>query len=181
MSRLLLMADSDGDGFIDLGEFMELNTRDVDDAAALEDLREAFAVFDVNGDASISAEELNGDGILLIDVQSNHLYMVNNYINHLSRRLFTDRHGRTPSGGTPSESPFPDYSGFGQKSRVLRRETMRDPERRRWRSPQQDTTTGGAFRSRKQNSSPSRPDGSGDDGPNNGRKIWVSKVLPRSD
>ncbi|KAK1257649.1 putative calcium-binding protein CML25 [Acorus gramineus] len=52
------MADSDGDGFIDLGEFMELNTRDVDDAAALEDLREAFAVFDVNGDASISAEEL---------------------------------------------------------------------------------------------------------------------------
>ncbi|KAK1274830.1 putative calcium-binding protein CML25 [Acorus gramineus] len=53
------MADSDGDGFIDLGEFMELNTRDVDDAATLEDLREAFAVFDVNCDGSISAEELH--------------------------------------------------------------------------------------------------------------------------
>ncbi|KAK1270351.1 putative calcium-binding protein CML25 [Acorus gramineus] len=56
---MMVEADSDGDGFIDLGEFMELNTRDVDDAATLEDLREAFAVFDVNCDGSISAEELH--------------------------------------------------------------------------------------------------------------------------
>ncbi|KAK1277763.1 putative calcium-binding protein CML25 [Acorus gramineus] len=56
---MMVEADSDGDGFFDLGEFMELNTRDVDDAAMLEDLREAFAVFDVNCDGAISAEELH--------------------------------------------------------------------------------------------------------------------------
>ncbi|KAK1325159.1 putative calcium-binding protein CML25 [Acorus calamus] len=56
---MMAEADSDGNGFIDLGEFMELNPRDVDDAAALEDLREAFGVFDMNGDRSISTKELH--------------------------------------------------------------------------------------------------------------------------
>ncbi|KAK1323282.1 putative calcium-binding protein CML25 [Acorus calamus] len=46
---MMAEADSDDNGFIDLGEFMELNTRDVDDAVALENLREAFGVFDMNG------------------------------------------------------------------------------------------------------------------------------------
>ncbi|KAK1289026.1 putative calcium-binding protein CML25 [Acorus calamus] len=40
--EMMAEADSDGNGFIDLGEFMELNTRDVDDAVVLEDLREVF-------------------------------------------------------------------------------------------------------------------------------------------
>ncbi|KAK1313727.1 putative calcium-binding protein CML25 [Acorus calamus] len=57
--EMMAEADSDDNGFIDLGEFMELNTRDVDDAVALEDLREAFGVFDMNGDGSISTEELH--------------------------------------------------------------------------------------------------------------------------
>ncbi|KAK1309323.1 putative calcium-binding protein CML25 [Acorus calamus] len=57
--EMMAEADSDGNGFINLGEFMEINTRDIDKAASLEDLREAFGMFDMNDDELISTEELH--------------------------------------------------------------------------------------------------------------------------
>lgn len=50
--------DSDGDGFIDLGEFIELNTKGIDSDEVLVNLREAFSVYDIDGNGSISADEL---------------------------------------------------------------------------------------------------------------------------
>lgn len=50
--------DADGDGFIDLHEFIALNTKDVDSNELLENLKEAFGVFDIDKNGSISAEEL---------------------------------------------------------------------------------------------------------------------------
>ncbi|KAK4373373.1 hypothetical protein RND71_008757 [Anisodus tanguticus] len=50
--------DSDGDGFIDLQEFIELNTKDIDSDEVLENLKDAFSVFDMDKNRSISAEEL---------------------------------------------------------------------------------------------------------------------------
>ena len=50
--------DGDGDGCIELNEFIELNTKDIDSDEVLESLKEAFAVFDVDKNGSISAEEL---------------------------------------------------------------------------------------------------------------------------
>ncbi|CAN4081042.1 unnamed protein product [Withania somnifera] len=50
--------DSDGDGFIDLQEFIELNTKDIDSDEVLENLKNAFSVFDIDKNGSISAEEL---------------------------------------------------------------------------------------------------------------------------
>lgn len=50
--------DSDGDGFIDLQEFIELNTKDIDSDEVLENLKNAFSVFDMDKNGSISAEEL---------------------------------------------------------------------------------------------------------------------------
>ncbi|KAL8142077.1 hypothetical protein V2J09_015109 [Rumex salicifolius] len=50
--------DSDGDGFIDLGEFIELNTNGVDYEEIVLNLREAFSVYDIDGNGSISADEL---------------------------------------------------------------------------------------------------------------------------
>lgn len=50
--------DADGDGFIDLQEFIELNTKDVGYEEVLENLRDAFKVFDIDKNGSITAEEL---------------------------------------------------------------------------------------------------------------------------
>lgn len=58
LQRMLKEADSDGDGFIDLNEFIELNTNGVDSSVILEDLKTAFLIFDLDGNGSISAEEL---------------------------------------------------------------------------------------------------------------------------
>lgn len=55
---MILEVDSDGDGFIDFKEFVELNTNGVDQAEALENLKDAFSVYDIDGNGSISAEEL---------------------------------------------------------------------------------------------------------------------------
>lgn len=58
--ELLLMVkevDRDGDGFIDLGEFILLNT--TSSSAAGEDLQDAFQVFDADDDGKISAQELH--------------------------------------------------------------------------------------------------------------------------
>ncbi|XP_021821158.1 probable calcium-binding protein CML25 [Prunus avium] len=58
LSHMILEVDSDGDGFIDFKEFVELNTNGVDQAEALENLKDAFSVYDIDGNGSISAEEL---------------------------------------------------------------------------------------------------------------------------
>ncbi|MFS7968573.1 putative EF-hand domain pair protein CML [Helianthus anomalus] len=50
--------DANGDGFIDMQEFIELNTKDVDSNGVLETLRDAFSVLDINKNGLISAEEL---------------------------------------------------------------------------------------------------------------------------
>lgn len=59
LRMMMAEADSDGDGHVDFAEFVALNTRDVDSTARLQDLQEAFKMFDMNGDGSISAHELD--------------------------------------------------------------------------------------------------------------------------
>uniref|UniRef100_A0A7N0TGH9 EF-hand domain-containing protein n=1 Tax=Kalanchoe fedtschenkoi TaxID=63787 RepID=A0A7N0TGH9_KALFE len=59
IQRMIIEADKDGDGFISLEEFIEINIKDVDSDEALESLRGAFSVFDIDGNGSISAEELH--------------------------------------------------------------------------------------------------------------------------
>ncbi|KAK4720578.1 hypothetical protein R3W88_010811 [Solanum pinnatisectum] len=56
--NMIREVDSDGDGFIDLQEFIELNTKDIDSNEVLESLKNAFSVFDMDKNGSISAEEL---------------------------------------------------------------------------------------------------------------------------
>ena len=58
LQSMIREVDSDGDGFISLEEFIELNTKGIDSTEAMENLKEAFAVFDVNQNGKISAEEL---------------------------------------------------------------------------------------------------------------------------
>ncbi|GFQ00494.1 probable calcium-binding protein cml25 [Phtheirospermum japonicum] len=58
LNNMIREVDSDGDGFINLNEFIELNTKDIDYDEVLEDLKDAFQVFDIDKNGSISAEEL---------------------------------------------------------------------------------------------------------------------------
>ncbi|KAF5748041.1 putative Polcalcin Jun o [Tripterygium wilfordii] len=51
--------DADGDGYIDFDEFVELNTKGIDNNEALENLKDAFSVYDIDGNGSITAEELH--------------------------------------------------------------------------------------------------------------------------
>ncbi|CAL0324752.1 unnamed protein product [Lupinus luteus] len=48
-----------GDGYINLVEFIELNTKGVDSNEVLENLKDAFSIFDVDGNDSITMEELH--------------------------------------------------------------------------------------------------------------------------
>ncbi|GLJ55087.1 hypothetical protein SUGI_1182310 [Cryptomeria japonica] len=58
--RLIMAeADLDGDGFLNLPEFMALNTEGVDSVARLRDLANAFNMFDMDGSGFISAAELH--------------------------------------------------------------------------------------------------------------------------
>ncbi|XP_073007876.1 calmodulin-like protein 5 [Typha latifolia] len=54
---MMAVADKDGDGFIDLEEFLVL-FEERDAKGEEKDLREAFEVFDEDGDGKITAEEL---------------------------------------------------------------------------------------------------------------------------
>ncbi|CAL5354767.1 unnamed protein product [Camellia sinensis] len=58
LQTMIREVDSDGDGVIDLDEFIELNTKDIDSNEVLENLKEAFSVFDIDKNGSISADEL---------------------------------------------------------------------------------------------------------------------------
>lgn len=59
IQKMILAADKDGDGFISLEEFIEINIKDIDSDQVLENLRTAFSVFDLDGNGSISADELH--------------------------------------------------------------------------------------------------------------------------
>lgn len=59
LAKMICEVDSDGDGFIDFDEFVELNTKGVDPDEAMENLRDAFSVYDIDGNGSITAEELH--------------------------------------------------------------------------------------------------------------------------
>jgi calcium-binding protein CML len=58
LQTMITEFDADGDGFIDLQEFVALNTQGVDTNEVMENLKDAFSVYDVDGNGSISAEEL---------------------------------------------------------------------------------------------------------------------------
>uniref|UniRef100_A0A6N2M275 EF-hand domain-containing protein n=1 Tax=Salix viminalis TaxID=40686 RepID=A0A6N2M275_SALVM len=59
LQTMITEFDADGDGFIDLQEFVALNTQGVDTNEIMENLKDAFSVYDVDGNGSISAEELH--------------------------------------------------------------------------------------------------------------------------
>ena len=58
LKKMIVEVDTDGDGFIDLNEFVELNTKGVDFDEAMENLKDAFSVYDMDGNGVISADEL---------------------------------------------------------------------------------------------------------------------------
>ncbi|KAK1419879.1 hypothetical protein QVD17_29299 [Tagetes erecta] len=58
LENMIQEVDADGDGFIDLKEFIELNTKDIDSTQLLENLKDAFSVFDVDKNGLITADEL---------------------------------------------------------------------------------------------------------------------------
>ncbi|MBA0563275.1 hypothetical protein Goshw_029946 [Gossypium schwendimanii] len=59
VQKMIKEFDADGDGFINFEEFVELNTKGVDSKEVLENLKDAFSVYDLDGNGSISAEELH--------------------------------------------------------------------------------------------------------------------------
>lgn len=59
LDNMICEVDGDGDGYISLNEFIELNTKGVDSDEVLENLKDAFTIFDVDGNGSITAEELH--------------------------------------------------------------------------------------------------------------------------
>ncbi|CAL5206717.1 unnamed protein product [Lathyrus oleraceus] len=75
LDDMIREVDADGDGYINLEEFVELNTKDIDSNEILENLKDAFSIFDIDKNGSISAEELHnvmvslGDQCSLVECQ----------------------------------------------------------------------------------------------------------------
>ena len=67
LDNMIREVDADGDGHINLEEFIELNTKDIDPNEILENLKDAFSVFDIDKNGSISAEELHNVMVSLGD------------------------------------------------------------------------------------------------------------------
>ncbi|CAJ2674352.1 putative calcium-binding protein CML25-like [Trifolium pratense] len=67
LDKMIREVDADGDGYINLEEFIELNTKDIDPNEVLENLKDAFSVFDLDKNGSISAEELHNVMVSLGD------------------------------------------------------------------------------------------------------------------
>ncbi|KAK2453483.1 putative calcium-binding protein CML25 [Trifolium repens] len=67
LNQMIREVDADGDGHINLEEFIELNTKDIDPNEVLENLKDAFSVFDLDKNGSISAEELHNVMVSLGD------------------------------------------------------------------------------------------------------------------
>ncbi|CAK9155640.1 unnamed protein product [Ilex paraguariensis] len=58
VEKMIKEVDSYGDWFIDLHEFIVLNTKDIDSNWILENLKDVFLVFDIDKNEMILAEEL---------------------------------------------------------------------------------------------------------------------------
>lgn len=58
LQSMIKEVDADGDGFIDFNEFIALNTKGIDSEEVLQNLREAFSIYDADGNGNITAEEL---------------------------------------------------------------------------------------------------------------------------
>lgn len=56
--QMVREVDTDGDGYIDLGEFVDLNARCLHGVAEEEEMAAAFAIFDLDKNGRITAEEL---------------------------------------------------------------------------------------------------------------------------
>nr|GMD70199.1 probable calcium-binding protein CML25 [Ipomoea batatas] len=67
LKAMIWEVDGDDNGFIDLREFIELNTQDIDSEEVLRNLKDAFSVFDIDKNGSISVEELQNVMHSLVD------------------------------------------------------------------------------------------------------------------
>ncbi|CAN6480206.1 unnamed protein product [Victoria cruziana] len=59
VESMMREADADGDGFISVEEFLQMNTQETDSSKCMEDLRNAFTIFDRDNNGLISADELH--------------------------------------------------------------------------------------------------------------------------
>ncbi|KAL6205733.1 hypothetical protein ACLB2K_022986 [Fragaria x ananassa] len=59
LRSMILEVYADGNRFIDINEVMELNTNGINSAETMQNLKDAFSVYDIDGNGSISAVELS--------------------------------------------------------------------------------------------------------------------------
>ncbi|KAF2311861.1 hypothetical protein GH714_027037 [Hevea brasiliensis] len=59
LHKMITEFDAEGVGFIDFQEFVELNTQGIDTDEVLENLKNAFSIYNIDGNGSMSAQELH--------------------------------------------------------------------------------------------------------------------------
>ncbi|XP_004296279.1 PREDICTED: probable calcium-binding protein CML25-like [Fragaria vesca subsp. vesca] len=59
LRSMILEVYADGNRFIDINEVMELNTNGINWAETMQNLKDAFSVYDIDGNGSISVAELS--------------------------------------------------------------------------------------------------------------------------